>query len=341
MNGLKIIVFMVCAAILVIALPQTATSFTATEPNLPRVTVYSDGDRHEVLTCADTVADLLYELGITVYYLDRVSHGMETTVWGGMTIVVERATDVFVQINQAAPFLRFAEPAATVGQVLVQVQRRSRVPLIYNGDYDRLVENGETLVFYTFVTRTRTQLEAIPYETIENRTSAVWAGRSHQRQAGVAGELAHISHVVYIGGVEYSNEWVETRVNAEPIDAIIDIGTGQLGALTDVTAPDFHYVRRVRMHATAYTAGYNCTGKLPCDPWYRITASGREVEHGIVAVDRRVIPLGTRLYVQGYGFALAADVGGAIRGYSIDLFMECILDARRFGRRNLYVWILD
>jgi 3D (Asp-Asp-Asp) domain-containing protein len=95
------------------------------------------------------------------------------------------------------------------------------------------------------------------------------------------------------------------------------------------------------MEATAYTAGYCCTNKHPWDPWYRITASGREVEHGIVAVDRTLIPLGTRLYVDGYGFAIAADVGGAIRGYKIDLFMEDLGDALRFGRRHIYVWVLD
>jgi len=95
------------------------------------------------------------------------------------------------------------------------------------------------------------------------------------------------------------------------------------------------------MEATAYTSGYGCTGKLPCDPWYGITASGMHVRHGVVAVDRTLIPLGTRLYVEGYGFAIAADVGGAIRGYKIDLFMYCINDARRFGRRHINVWILD
>jgi len=65
------------------------------------------------------------------------------------------------------------------------------------------------------------------------------------------------------------------------------------------------------------------------------------VEHGIVAVDPTVIPLGTRLYVEGYGFALAADTGSAIRGYKIDLFMEYIGDARQFGRRDVTVFILE
>jgi len=95
------------------------------------------------------------------------------------------------------------------------------------------------------------------------------------------------------------------------------------------------------MNASAYTAGFSCTGKRPGHPAYRITRSGREVEHGIVAVDPAFIPLGTKLYVEGYGFAIAADTGGAIRGYKIDLFMEYMGDALRFGRRNITVFILE
>jgi 3D (Asp-Asp-Asp) domain-containing protein len=60
-----------------------------------------------------------------------------------------------------------------------------------------------------------------------------------------------------------------------------------------------------------------------------------------VAVDPTIIPLGTHLYVEGYGFALAADVGGAIKGYKIDLYYEEMEDALRFGRRDLTVYILN
>ena len=114
-----------------------------------------------------------------------------------------------------------------------------------------------------------------------------------------------------------------------------------LGASADTSCLSFQYVRRLTMNASAYTAGPCCTGKGPGHPLYGITASGRHVEHGIVAVDPSVIPLGTRLYVDGYGFALAADTGSAIRGYKIDLFMYDLTDARQFGRRDITVFVLE
>jgi len=66
-----------------------------------------------------------------------------------------------------------------------------------------------------------------------------------------------------------------------------------------------------------------------------------EVEPGVVAVDPNVIPLGTRLYVEGYGFAIAADIGSAIIGNKIDLYMESLTESRRFGRQNVIVYILE
>ena len=63
--------------------------------------------------------------------------------------------------------------------------------------------------------------------------------------------------------------------------------------------------------------------------------------HGVVAVDPQVIPLGTRLYIPGYGNAIAGDTGGAIIGMRIDLFFEAEAEAIRFGRRKVDVYVLD
>ena len=71
------------------------------------------------------------------------------------------------------------------------------------------------------------------------------------------------------------------------------------------------------MYATWYNPA--SSGRSKSDPSYGRTATGRLVTYGIVAVDPAVIPLGTRLYIPGYGYAVAADTGGAVKGYVIDL----------------------
>ena len=94
------------------------------------------------------------------------------------------------------------------------------------------------------------------------------------------------------------------------------------------------------MVASAYDLSYESTGKRPGDKYFGITASGTKARPGVVAVDPSVIPLGTRLYVEGYGFAVAEDTGGAIKGNRIDLFYENRKQALNYGMRKVKVYIL-
>jgi len=81
--------------------------------------------------------------------------------------------------------------------------------------------------------------------------------------------------------------------------------------------------------ATAYTwTGYR-------------TATGPWPSRGMVAVDPRVIPLGTELYIEGYGPAVAADTGGAIRGQRIDLYMDTKHECLQWGRRQVEVRVIE
>ena len=94
-----------------------------------------------------------------------------------------------------------------------------------------------------------------------------------------------------------------------------------------------NYTAVMSMEATAY---------LPADGGGSgITAMGIPATYGVVAVDPSIIPLGTRLYIPGYGMAIAADTGGAIVGYCIDLCMESYAEAMDFGRRVVTVYVLD
>ncbi len=83
------------------------------------------------------------------------------------------------------------------------------------------------------------------------------------------------------------------------------------------------------MEATAYTH----TGNR--------TYTGTWPSRGTIAVDPAVIPLGTQLWVEGYGIGIAADTGGAIRGNKIDLFMETRSECIEWGRRTVLVRILE
>lgn len=128
---------------------------------------------------------------------------------------------------------------------------------------------------------------------------------------------------------------IATQVARAPRPRVVVHGIGEY-ALTELSQRGLDAVHfagaAMKMMATAYTA--NCIG---CSGY---TKTGQPAGHGIVAVDPRVIPLGTALFIPGYGRAVAGDTGGAIRGNRIDLGFDSTSDAFRFGTRSIVVYVL-
>ncbi len=121
------------------------------------------------------------------------------------------------------------------------------------------------------------------------------------------------------------------------IDGIV--GAQTMAALSEASGREApvaentrQYRRRIVMNASAYTA------HDPGNSGY--TATGHRLKRGMVSVDPNVIPLGSQVYIEGYGYAVAADTGGAIVGNRIDLAMDTIAEALEFGRREVVVYVL-
>jgi 3D (Asp-Asp-Asp) domain-containing protein len=97
--------------------------------------------------------------------------------------------------------------------------------------------------------------------------------------------------------------------------------------------------------ATGYTAGYESTGKNPDHPEYGITYSGVQVKRDLystVAADLKVFPIGTILFIPGYGFGVVADKGGAIKGNRVDLYYETVDDVyKEWGKKEIEVYVIE
>ena len=121
-----------------------------------------------------------------------------------------------------------------------------------------------------------------------------------------------------------------------PVIASRSGDSAEAGEITTADGETFKYTRKLSMESTAYTWTNN---KTATGTWPRVPAAG---EPGTIAVDPRVIPLGSRVYVENYGFAIAEDTGGAINGNIIDVYLdtrdECILWGRK---RGITVYILE
>jgi 3D (Asp-Asp-Asp) domain-containing protein len=147
-------------------------------------------------------------------------------------------------------------------------------------------------------------------------------------QVGIEGVKKRSIVVRYENGKEVRRTIEREWVDATPVTKLISYGTKLVHH--DLTLPDgstASYWRKIRIHATSYTAA--TSGKERSHPYFGITATGMQAGLGIVAVDPRVINLRTKMYVPGYGMAVAGDTGGRIKGLRVDL---------GYDESNLVLW---
>ena len=184
-----------------------------------------------------------------------------------------------------------------------------------------------------------------PFKTIKKKNKELTHKQSRILVQGVNGKNKVKCKEYYAGDKLIKEEVIHVETIVKPIDQVFEEGTKDV--FTNDRG-DFTARKAIKMVATAYEAGPRSTGKRPGDKGYGITASGARAKRGTVAVDPRVIPLGTKLYIKSltpgvpdYGFAIAQDTGGAIKGNKIDLFMDTVWECMQFGRRPVMVFILQ
>jgi len=178
-----------------------------------------------------------------------------------------------------------------------------------------------------------TQSEPIPYPTLRKATTQLRSGTSRTIQNGVNGQRQTVYRVYYqTDGVELRREVVTTKVIKHSIPEIVE--EGRQDALP--SRGYFSGRRVITMSATVYDP-YHCGGSGSGR-----TAAGLQGGYGVVAVDPKFVPLGTRLYIEGYGYAVAADTGGAIKGNRIDLGIDSRHDATAIkNMKAVRVHVLD
>lgn len=177
----------------------------------------------------------------------------------------------------------------------------------------------------------------VPFQEIRRPSNKLLKGQQEVVIPGRDGELRRTRKLEYQAEELIAEHLVVEKVIAEPVDQVVLIGQ-KVPVRTVSTDQGTYRYREVRdMLATAYYPGPESTA--PFDDGF--TAIGLEAGYGIVAVDPKVIPLRSKVYIPGYGVALAGDVGAAIKGNRVDLCYETIEEALNFGRQWVKVYVLE
>ena len=277
------------------------------------LTVTEDGRTLNLQSTASTLEQALREAGIRLGPADRIFPSPATPVRAGMEASIEHATTLTLHIGEATRVFythqQTLEAALAEAGLTFGPEDRVDPPLsvaVTDGLEARVVRVTGRPIY---------ESEAVEHVTVFEADDSLSGTQTH-RVEGTDGLLVAEYRIVIEDGIEVEKTLVDRYYEPAPVDTVIYYAASALNSTT--FSPADHQVTKVmRMYGTWYNAA--SSGKPATHPAYGITRSGMPLTKGIVAVDPNVIPLGTRLYIPGYGFAVAADTGGGIIGDRIDL----------------------
>lgn len=273
---------------------------------------------------AGTVGDFLEHANVQVGEYDRVEPSLNSGVKKGTSIAVTRGFKVKV-----------AADGETREIITTPISVKEAIKLadfdIGEKDIVKTVLTAQTfpdqVIEIIRVTEDKIEVEEqMPFQVEKTSDQTLEKGLTKTLRQGKNGIALNTVKITYHDGEEVKREVVDSKTIKEPQNKII-----AMGSITSVSRGNqrFNFREAKYMEASAYTyTGYR-------------TATGKNPQVGMVAVDPRVIPMGSRLYIEGYGYAQAADTGGAIKGNKIDVFMEDRAQCLSWGRRTVKVYVLE
>lgn len=307
-----------------LVLVLVGTGWGVTTFTWKKVTLAADGQEKVVRTWARDVERLLQEQKVTLNPEDQVTPPLNTPLRKGMYIEVKRAIEVRILADGREKLIRLlpttVEEALSRAGILLGPEDR------VEPDREKIIRAGEVIKVTRVEVRTETVEEELAYGVVRRQDLELERGITRIIQRGQKGLQRTEYRVIYEDGQEVKREIVKQEVLKAPVPQIVAVG-----ALSQVSrgGQTLRFKHAFWATATAYTH----TG--------RRTATGAIPRVGTVAVDPEVIPLGSRLYIEGYGFGIAQDVGSGIQGERLDVFLDTEEAARRWGVRQVKVYVLE
>ena len=325
-----------------------------------QVAIMIDEEEQSLWTTKRTVSEVLDEAGIELTEHDEVSPGLSARLDDKNSITVDKAYE-FTLVDGGKK-KKFWSTSTTIGDFLekegIKIGKLDRI----EGKSDDLIQSASTVKIVRVEKDTDTVEEAKTFAIETRNDESLLKGHEKVVQEGKKGKISREYEIVKEDGKEVSRSLVKESTLEESTKEIIAVGTKVVVADTSAAtvatsnsksasetkntaspsvsrdnsaAPSDG--KEFYVSATAYTAGCNgCSG---------ITATGINLKSNpnlkVIAVDPSVIPLGSKVWVEGYGHAIAGDTGGAIKGNKIDLHMATKQAAYGFGKRQVKIKIIN
>jgi len=311
------------------------------------IEVIDGAQRMQYSTFSGTVGEFLLEKGFSLKEYDKVLPAKGEQLHDGDIIVIKRAIPVFLTVDgrEREIWTHASEAAGLLREQNIKLQEDDLIFPALNHP----LKPGDEIVVVRVEKKYEVYQEKIPFRTIRVPNADLEGGVVRVRQEGIEGLQENIWELVKENGKEVSRTLLSSTIVSEPQDLVLEYGELNLSSRS---GESMRYERVITVEATAYcpgTPGSGCPiderGASQCTGFYNdgYTFTGVKARAGdgtrenphIIAVDPRLIPLKTLVYLEGYGYARAEDTGSAIKGASIDLLFNTHAEARAFGRKRL------
>jgi uncharacterized protein YabE (DUF348 family)/3D (Asp-Asp-Asp) domain-containing protein len=308
------------------------------------VTVVLNGQETFIETRESKLQNFLDEHDISVSEYDRISKSLNQSIQSGDIITIDHVTPVKLTVDGETKTLY------TAGETVQEAIQDLNISI---GADDRIIPAGETKLAEAGeieIVRVQAvvdeQEHIIPFEVVTQQDHTLAKGKERVVQEGKEGIVRTKVKKIFENGKFISEEVIDEETLFESFNQIVAVGTKNPVTILSASSPDLQEVskngvsfgvKRVldNVTLTAYDAGFNSTGKTESHPQFGMTYTGTIVEEGrTVAVDPDVIPLGWWIYIEGIGLRKAEDIGSAIKGKKVDVYMESEDQANIFGRQH-------
>lgn len=291
-----------------------------------------DGKEETFITYKGTVKDVLQEKGVEVSEYDKVQPSLESKIEKAEEIEVKKA--VSINVKFAKKDIKILSTEDNVEDALLASNdqlKKEGVEYVHGVDevepsLDTPIKESMDIDVTKVETKNVTEHKAIPFDTITKSDADLEKGKKKVEAEGKDGKQEVTYQVVYKNGKEASKKEVSSKTVAVPVNAVIVHGTKDPVNYIPNRGNSVAYKKHLVMESTAYSG--HTTTATGVKPMYNPGGTST------IAVDPRVIPLGSLVYVEGYGYARASDTGGAIKGNIIDVFFNNESQCNQWGRKH-------
>ena len=310
--------------LLVCIIGATIGFYHLTEKN---ITIVDGNKEFNIKTRSKTIEEVFIEEKVSLKPEDIVEPSLDTPIENGLEIQINRAKPITI-ISDGKEY-EIITATKKVGDII----REAGIAL---GNIDKVlpyresdIGNNKDIRIIRVTEEKVDKEEKIEYAIQRLPTKELDKGETKVVQRGETGLRNKEIKVTYEDGKETRREIIKEEVIIKPRDEIIQVGVNDT---ITTSRGNTRFEKAMIVTATAYCYG---------EPGVNNTTSvGARLKRGVIAVDPKVIPYYTKLYVPGYGFGQALDTGGAIKGNKIDLAMDTKAETIKYGRRKIKIYIL-